>query len=120
MAFANIAALKTYINANIITNGAGSITGAMANTTLLGVLQFLFEENTIVIILTSNTTTITDTRLVGATNLKVTSSVRLIDNNLVATPVSDGFTFDSTGGIITFASTRASGEVFVIDFNNQN
>lgn len=43
MAFANLAALTTYVNTYLIANGMDSITGSQLNTTLNGVIQFLGE-----------------------------------------------------------------------------
>lgn len=120
MPFADVTAVITYINSNIVTNGAQTITGAIMNEALIGMLQFVYEEKTLVETLSSAGTTITNTLLIGAEKLKIYSSVRLTDNDTVGSPVPDGFTFNNTTGTITFASTRASGEIFTIDYLTQS
>lgn len=116
MVFVDIAQLVGYINSNIKSNGVGSITGSQLNTALLGILQFLQYERTIVVELQADDTTIFDSRLIGASSLKLYSSVRLVDNAINNTSYTDGYTFNKTNGTITFAGIRGKGEVFVIDY----
>ena len=115
MSFNSIAQLVQYVNDNINTNGVDGISGAELNTALNGIIT-LMQEHTIAVVLNANTGTIQLNRLVNAFNLKVFAGTRLTDNTLVTDPYPDGYTFDASTGSIAFASTRGSGEIFVIDF----
>jgi hypothetical protein len=116
MSFVNRTALEEYIDANIIPNGNGEISGEKQNTALKGVLQFVYDERILTVTLDADGTIISNGDLVGAVNVKVYSGVRLNDNSRLGTPDPGGYTFSAANGQITFASTRVKGETFVIDY----